>query len=73
MEVSNQSTGFCPEPESWPHVAAALESVSLHHPGGFTTSIVFRLCPDCRERNIVKDGWFTCDLCGASLPVHWNF
>ncbi|QDU41848.1 hypothetical protein Mal52_03020 [Symmachiella dynata] len=72
-EVSNQSTGFCPEPESWPHVAAALESVPLPHPGGFTTSIVFRLCPGCRERNIVKDGWFKCELCGASLPEHWNF
>ena len=26
IEVSNQSTGYCPEPESWPAVAAALES-----------------------------------------------
>src|SRR5947209_2641867 len=26
-EVSNQSTGYCPEPESWPSVAAALDQV----------------------------------------------
>src|SRR5262245_46362762 len=28
-EVSNQSTGFCPEPESWPVVAAALDRAGL--------------------------------------------
>src|SRR5688572_23433490 len=26
VEVSNQSTGYCPEPESWPAVARALEA-----------------------------------------------
>ena len=26
IEISNQSTGFCPEPESWPVVGAALDS-----------------------------------------------
>ena len=39
----------------------------------FTTRVVFRLCPACNERNIVKDGWFVCDLCGADLPGNWNF
>src|SRR5262249_3601673 len=27
--VSNQSTGYCPEPESWPAVAAALTAAGL--------------------------------------------
>lgn len=43
-EVSNQSTGFCPEPGSWPAVAAALDRVGVAHPGRFTTEVVFRLC-----------------------------
>jgi hypothetical protein len=72
-EITNQSTGFCPEPESWPTVAAALDAISVDRPDDFTTRVVFRLCPACNERNIVKDGWFVCDLCGADLPEDWNF
>lgn len=72
-EISNQSTGFCPEPESWASVATAFDRIGIMHPGHFTTAIVFRLCPVCRERNIVKDSWFYCDLCGGKLPEAWNF
>src|SRR5947208_2226165 len=38
-EASNQSTGFCPEPESWPTVAAALDRLGLPHPGRFTQEV----------------------------------
>jgi hypothetical protein len=72
-EVSNQSTGYCPEPESWPAVAAALSRIGIAHPGRFTTEVVFRRCEKCRERNVVKDGWFRCGVCGAELPGEWNF
>jgi hypothetical protein len=72
-EVSNQSTGFCPEPGSWPAVAAALDRIGVTHPGRFTTEVVFRRCERCGERNVVKDGWFVCALCGADLPAGWNF
>jgi len=72
-EITNQSTGFCPEPESWTSVATALDRVGVPHPGCFTTEIVFRLCPVCRERNIVRDSWFYCALCDGKLPEHWNF
>jgi hypothetical protein len=72
-EASNQSTGFCPEPESWPAVAAALDRAGIPHPGGFTTEVVFRRCERCGERNVVKDGWFVCGLCGAELSAEWNF
>jgi hypothetical protein len=41
-DVSNQSTGFCPEPESWPAVAAALDKIGVPHPGRFTTEVIFR-------------------------------
>ena len=72
-EVSNQSMGFCPEPESWPAVAAALDRVGVAHPARFTVEIVFRRCMACGERNVVKDGWFVCGVCGADLPAGWNF
>jgi hypothetical protein len=73
VEVSNQSTGFCPEPASWPAVAAALDRLGIPHPGRFTREVIFRHCPVCGERNVVKDGWFICELCGADLPTDWNF
>jgi hypothetical protein len=73
VEVSNQSTGFCPEPESWPAVAAALDRAGVVHPGRFTNQILFRRCAHCAQRNIVKDAWFVCGECGAELPAEWNF
>ncbi len=73
VAISNQSTGFCPEPESWPLVGIVLDKLSVGHPGGFTTEIVFRLCVECGQRNIVKDEWFVCDLCNAELTANWNF
>lgn len=72
-EVSNHSTGYCPEPESWPSVVAALDRIGIRHPGRFTQEIVFRRCPSCGQRNVVKDGWFACGVCGAVLPERWNF
>ena len=72
-DISNQSTGYCPEPESWPAVARALDQAGVAHPGGFTYEATFRLCPGCGERNLVKDGWFECAMCGADLPAIWNF
>lgn len=71
--VTNQSTGYCPEPESWPAVEAALDAAGIPHPGGFSAEMVFRRCPACAATNIVKDGWFACDVCGADLPRAWNF
>lgn len=73
FEISNQSTGFCPEPESWHCVAAALDEIPILHPGEFTTKVLFRLCQGCCQRNLVKDDWFECGVCGAELPRQWNF
>lgn len=72
-EASNQSTGYCPEPESWLAVAAALDRIGVAHPGRFTVEVVFRRCEGCGERNVVRDGWFVCGVCGAELPAEWNF
>jgi hypothetical protein len=72
-EVSNQSTGYCPDPDSWPVVADALDRAAVPHPGEFTAPVVFRRCPGCGERNLVKDDDFTCAVCGSELPQAWNF
>jgi hypothetical protein len=72
IEVSNQSTGYCPEPQSWPQVALALDRIPLHYPGTFTNEIVFRRCASCQQINIVKDAGLVCLFCGNDLPTHWN-
>lgn len=71
-DISNQSTGYCPDLDSWTAVAAALDHCGLRHPAGFTQPIVFRACPTCHTINIVRDDDFTCAACGADLPGHWN-
>ncbi|KHD74032.1 hypothetical protein [Actinoplanes utahensis] len=73
LEVTNQSTGYCPDPDCWTAVGTALDRLGLKHPGDFTTKLVFRRCPSCGERNIVRDSDFTCALCDGALPTYWNF
>jgi hypothetical protein len=71
--ATNQSTGYCPEGNSWPAVGRALDQIGVPHPGQFTHEFTFRRCPQCRERNLVRDGDFACAICGADLPTSWNF
>jgi hypothetical protein len=73
VEISNQSTGYCPEASSWPAVEDALDRAGVAHPGRFTDEFVFRRCPGCGERNVVKDGFFVCAICDEDLPATWNF
>jgi hypothetical protein len=70
--VTNQSTGYCPEPESWPAVRAALERAGLEAPEGFSQEFVFRRCPGCGAINIIKERILECSVCSASLPAAWN-
>ncbi|ONI72686.1 hypothetical protein ALI144C_42475 [Actinosynnema sp. ALI-1.44] len=72
VEISNQSTGYCPDLGSWPAVASALERAGIAHPGGFTHLVVFRRCLRCAEINVVRDGYFACVFCDADLPAEWN-
>lgn len=72
VEVTNQSTGYCPDPGCWPTVAAALDRAGLRHPGGFTIEVVFRCCPGCSQLNIVREQDFVCVFCDADLPAEWN-
>lgn len=72
-EVSNHSTGYCPDLDSWEAVAIALDRVRMPRPPGFTHAVVFRRCPVCDERNIVREDDYVCALCDAGLPRAWNF
>ena len=70
--ASNQSTGFCPEPESWPAVAATLRAVGFAAPAAFDPACHFRRCPSCDGVTLVKNGVFECGLCGVPLPTEYN-
>ncbi|MEV6840531.1 hypothetical protein AB0N17_39645 [Streptomyces sp. NPDC051133] len=71
-DVSNHSTGYCPDVSSWSEVARALDTVELGRPSGFTYEVVFRRCPGCQEHNIVREEDFVCVFCGSDLPEAWN-
>ncbi|MFI2350821.1 hypothetical protein ACH492_28095 [Streptomyces sp. NPDC019443] len=71
-EVSNQSTGYCPDITSWPAVAKALDAAGIEHPSGFTHEVVFRRCPACGRLNIVREEDFVCVFCDGALPQEWN-
>ena len=70
--LSNQSTGYCPDPGSWAAIASVLDELELLHPPNFTQAIVFRRCPNCAELNTVKDDFFVCAFCENDLPAQWN-
>lgn len=70
--VSNQSTGYSPDVTCWSAVELALRRAGLEAPSRFTAEIVFRRCPSCGERNLVKEQWFACVFCDSDLPREWN-
>lgn len=71
-EITNQSTGYCPEPSSWQSVLVALEKIAIGHPTGFTEAYEFRYCVDCHNIQLIKDELFECVACGAGLDIRWN-
>ncbi len=73
VEATNQSTGYCPEPECWQAARSALTAAGVPCPTELTHSYIFRLCTQCGERNLIKDDWFECDSCGQDLAREWNF
>jgi len=73
IEVSNQSTGYCPQPSSWAVVAGVLDRLKIQRPLEFTTSFEFRRCEQCASINLIKEKLFSCDVCGAQLSLSWNF
>jgi hypothetical protein len=71
-EITNQSTGYCPEPSSWQSVLIALERIDVAHPAGFTQAYEFRYCVHCHNIQIIKDELFECVACGVVLDKYWN-
>jgi hypothetical protein len=70
--ISNQSTGYCPEPESWPAVVVGLVRAGLLAPEAFSLACVFRRCIECRSLTIVKNEVFECGICDSELPAAYN-
>lgn len=68
-EASNQSTGYCPEPDSFAALASALDAIGVARPAAWTHVFVFRRCPRCAQLALVKDAVFECVVCGAPLPT----
>jgi len=73
VEITNQSTGYCPEPESWGMVAAVLDHLGIPHPDCFTAEFHFRRCDHCQTITLIKEGVFECAVCNSPLPPDWNF
>ena len=71
-EVTNQSTGYCPEPEAWASVEEALVRAGLENPGSFGREFIFRRCARCGLLNVVKDDWLVCVSCDEDLSQSWN-
>jgi hypothetical protein len=71
-EVTNQSTGYCPEPKSWLSVALTLEKIGLNSLTGFTFEFEFRRCVTCQTINLVKEAVFLCDVCGHDLSTSYD-
>jgi hypothetical protein len=72
VRVSNQSTGYCPEPECYAEVARALRAAGLEPPSAFDPQCDFRRCPSCAAINLIKANEFECAVCGADLPERYN-
>jgi hypothetical protein len=71
-QVTNLSTGYMPDADCFPAVAAALAGAGLVAPPGFDPAFAFRACTGCGLRQVVKDAWFFCVACDAALPARWN-
>ena len=73
VEISNQSTGYCPEPSCFEEVARALYESGLVPPKRFSHAFVFRRCPNCEGIVLIKEDAFECAECEVDLPREWNF
>jgi hypothetical protein len=69
IEASNQSTGYCPEPDSFDALADALDALSIPRPPRWTHAFIFRRCARCAQLTLVKESVFECAVCGHELPV----
>ena len=71
-EITNQSTGYCPEPKSWEYVEMALNKIDIESPNYFTRAFEFRYCEHCQNKNLIKEDIYECTFCGSELDRTWN-
>jgi hypothetical protein len=70
--ITNQSTGFCPKPQSWKYTKLALEQANIRYPEELSVALEFRICTHCNTINIIKENHFYCAVCDNQLPNDWN-
>jgi len=70
--ITNQSTGYCPEPSSWPAIEKSLLDTGIHFPDRFEPEFTFRRCTQCENLALVKENFFVCFVCEADLPAEYN-
>lgn len=70
--LTNQSTGYAPDPSSFEALARALDALGVRRPDGWTHEFIFRRCPACSQLAIVKELVFECCVCGSELPRERN-
>ena len=73
MEISNYSTGYCPDVTSIHATQRAFARCCSTQFSGFSYAAEFRKCSDCGARNVVRDSWFFCAVCDSPLNSRWNF
>ena len=73
IAATNQSTGYCPEPECWSVLEAVLDALQITRPPAFTAAFDFRRCDGCGTTNLIKDSVFECAVCRSALSQKWNF
>jgi hypothetical protein len=73
IAITNQSTGYCPEPSSWTALAQTLQSLEVKFPNYWTTVFDFRRCSQCSTISIVKQDVYECAVCENFLSKEWNF
>ena len=69
-EITNLSTGYCPEASCYPVVRRAFEKAGLPAPRGFTIAFTFRRCVSCGQRDVIKDEAFECDSVRSSSAAN---
>ena len=73
IEISNESTGYCPKPDSWEVIELVFNRLKIAHPKYFTSAFEFRLCEYCLTKNLIKEEVYECAVCGTNLDLNWNF
>lgn len=71
--VTNQSTGYCPEPSCFGEIAAALVRVGVSATGRAVARLHLPAMSQVRSDRHREEDDFECAVCATPLPKEWNF